>query len=103
MMEQDITKVAKQSHHSEATVGGRYPLQPQLDAITKRTRELVQPERLATTEQSITELQAAPVPGCALRQGDRVPQFALPDSQQRIVRSEDLLAIGPLIIDFFRG
>jgi hypothetical protein len=29
------------------------PLQPQLDAITKRTRELVQPERLATTEQSM--------------------------------------------------
>jgi peroxiredoxin len=79
------------------------PLQPQLDAITKRTRELVQPERLATTEQSVIELQSSRVSDRALRQGDRAPQFALPDSQQRIVRSEDLLAIGPLIINFFRG
>jgi peroxiredoxin len=80
-----------------------YQLQPQLDAITKRTRELVQPERLATTEQSITELESAGVSDRALSQGARAPQFALRDSQQRIVRSEDLLAIGPLIINFFRG
>ena len=35
--------------------------------------------------------------------GARVPEFALPDSSGRLVRSSDLLALGPLIINFFRG
>ena len=78
-------------------------LQEQLDAITERTRELVQPERLATTEQSIADLQAAHLADRALKPGDKAPDFALPDSQNRIVRSEDLLALGPVILNFFRG
>ncbi|HWS16779.1 MAG TPA: peroxiredoxin-like family protein [Candidatus Elarobacter sp.] len=78
-------------------------LQEQLDAITERTRELVQPERLATTEQSIADLQATHLAERALKPGDKAPDFALPDSQNRIVRSEDLLALGPVILNFFRG
>jgi peroxiredoxin len=78
-------------------------LKQQLDAITQRTRELVQPERLATTEQSIAELQAAHLADRALKPGDQAPDFVLPDSHNRIVRSEDLLALGPVILNFFRG
>ena len=78
-------------------------LQPQLDAITERTRELVQPDRLALTEQSVLELQTAHIAERALPRGSTMPSFALPDSQGRIVRSADLLALGPLIINFYRG
>ena len=35
--------------------------------------------------------------------GDRVPAFALPNARGRIVRSEDLLAKGHLLVSFYRG
>ena len=79
------------------------PLQDRLDAITTRTRSLVQPERLAPGEQCIAELFAAGIEEHILPVGALAPQFALTDGSGRIVRSADLLALGPLILDFFRG
>jgi len=35
--------------------------------------------------------------------GDLAPEFTLNDSNGRTVRSADLLALGPLIVKFFRG
>ena len=39
----------------------------------------------------------------ALKVGDMIPDFALPASDGRFVRSADLLAQGPLVISFYRG
>jgi peroxiredoxin len=39
----------------------------------------------------------------ALHQGQTFSDFSLPDSNGAIVRSEDLLALGPLIVSFYRG
>ncbi|MFQ5671620.1 MAG: peroxiredoxin-like family protein [Nitrospinales bacterium] len=39
----------------------------------------------------------------ALKEGDKAPEFALPDAEGRTVRSAELLARGPLVISFFRG
>jgi peroxiredoxin len=76
-------------------------LQPQLDAITEQTRRLVQPERLATIERAISEL--LPLESQIAKPGITIESFTLPDAQGRKVRSEDLLALGPLILKFFRG
>ena len=35
--------------------------------------------------------------------GAQAPEFALKDSSGKLVRSRDLLALGPLVIKFFRG
>lgn len=78
-------------------------LQDQLDWITEQTRSLVPPERLATSERAITELLAADLEKNILPIGALAPDFALPDANGRIVRSSDLLALGPLIVKFFRG
>ncbi len=78
-------------------------LQDQLDQITEQTRSLVQPERLAIGERSIEELFATGVEQRILPVGARAPEFALPDFSGRTVRSSDLLALGPLVINFFRG
>jgi peroxiredoxin len=80
-------------------------LQDQLDAITARTRALVQPERLAVSEQATAELFASGIEDRVLTVGSPAPAFALEDSQYGgpIVRSSDLLAIGPVIVKFFRG
>ena len=79
-------------------------LQPRLDEITQNTRRLVQADRLAVSEQSIAELFSSGIEESILPVDATAPEFALPDAiSGRLVRSADLLALGPLIINFFRG
>jgi peroxiredoxin len=78
-------------------------LQDQLDEITANTRRLVQAERLAVGERAVEELFASGVEERILPVGATAPEFALHDASGRVVRSADLLALGPLVIKFFRG
>ena len=78
-------------------------LQDQLDEITARTRHLVQAERLAVGERAVAELFASGIEEKILPVGALAPEFALNDATGRLVRSRDLLALGPLVIKFFRG
>jgi peroxiredoxin len=78
-------------------------LQDQLDEITANTRRLVQAERLAVGERAVEELFASGIEEKILPVGAIAPEFALKDSSGRVVRSADLLALGPLVIKFFRG
>jgi peroxiredoxin len=78
-------------------------LQDQLDEITANTRHLVQAERLAIGEKAIEDLFASGVEQRILPVGAQTPQFALNDSNGKLVRSSDLLSLGPLVIKFFRG
>ena len=78
-------------------------LQDQLDEITANTRHLVQAERLAVGERAVAELFASGIEEHILPVGAIAPEFALKDATGRLVRSADLLALGPLVIKFFRG
>lgn len=79
-------------------------LQDRLDAITANTRKLVQPERLAISEQATAELFATGIEDQVLKAGVAAPEFSLPDALTgNPVRSTDLLALGPLVVNFFRG
>lgn len=78
-------------------------LQEKLDEITAQTRNLVQPERLELSERAIAELFATGIEDKLLKPGEVAPAFALPDANGKLVRSEDLLALGPLVVCFFRG
>ncbi len=78
-------------------------LQDQLDEITANTRNLVQPERLAINERAVEDLFATGIEQRILPVGAKAPEFTLRDSTGRLVKSSDLLALGPLIISFFRG
>ena len=78
-------------------------LQDHLDEITANTRKLVQPERLAVGERAVEELFATGIEENILPVGATAPEFALKDASGRLVRSADLLALGPLVIKFFRG
>lgn len=79
-------------------------LQAQLDSITARTRTLVQPERLAISEAVAAELFATGIEDRILKVGNQAPHFTLQDGQtSRAIASGDLLALGPLVIKFFRG
>jgi peroxiredoxin len=78
-------------------------LQDQLDEITANTRHLVQAERLAVSERSVEELFATGIEDRILPVGTLAPEFDLHDAMGRMVRSQDMLALGPLVIKFFRG
>ncbi|ACO34458.1 MULTISPECIES: peroxiredoxin-like family protein [Acidobacterium] len=78
-------------------------LQDQLDLITENTRNLVQPERLAISDRAVEELFTTGIEQHILPVGAKAPEFELPDATGRTVRSQDLLALGPLVINFFRG
>jgi len=78
-------------------------LQDQLDEITANTRTLVQPERLAINERAVEELFATGIEESILPVGAKAPEFALPDSSGRLVKSTDLLGVGPVVLNFFRG
>jgi peroxiredoxin len=79
-------------------------LQDRLDAITARTRALVQANRLAVSEQANAELFASGIEDRILPVGSTAPSFALTGaSTGQLVRSADLLALGPLVLSFFRG
>lgn len=78
-------------------------LQDQLDEITANTRQLVQADRLAVGERAVTELFETGIEERILPVGVQAPEFALKDSTGKLVRSRDLLALGPMVIKFFRG
>ena len=82
-------------------------LQDRLDEITARTRLLVQPERLAISETAVAELFSSGIEDRVLKVGEMAPVFSLEDANQgqpgKLVRSSDLLALGPVILKFFRG
>jgi peroxiredoxin len=78
-------------------------LQDQLDEITANTRNLVQAERMAVGERAVEELLHSGIEEKILPVGATAPEFALKDAAGRLVRSADLLALGPLVIKFFRG
>ncbi len=79
-------------------------LQDKLDDITARTRHLVQADRLAVSERATEELFATGIEDRMLKVGELAPSFTLPDAATgRLINSADLLALGPLVINFFRG
>ena len=78
-------------------------LQDQLDHITTETRRLVQAERLAPGERAVEELFISGIEQRILPVDASAPEFSLPDAAGRQVKSADLLALGPLIVSFFRG
>lgn len=78
-------------------------LQFQLDAITNHTRALVPPERLRHTEDLVRELGASGMEQRILATGAIAPSFALKSAAGKLIRLQDLLALGPVVLKFFRG
>jgi peroxiredoxin len=79
------------------------PLREQLAEIRSNVSRYVQPEKMAPVERAIDELRSSGIAQRILPVGARAPQFELPDQRGIIIRSEDLLTRGPLIVNFFRG
>ena len=78
-------------------------LQLQLDELTAKLRAMVPADRLATVDCAAEELVHSHLAERALKVGDQIPEFELPDGDGMLWRSEYLLRNGPLAIVFYRG
>jgi peroxiredoxin len=57
----------------------------------------------AAYQDFLSRLDRAETGARALKPGNAIPAFLLPDAEGRLVASDDLLARGSLVINFFRG
>ena len=86
------------------SAGTKESLQDQLDRITQNTRALVQPERLAISEKATADLFNTGIEDRILKAGTQAPAFTLEDARtHKPINSADLIALGPLVVNFFRG
>jgi len=86
------------------SIGAKESLQAQLDRITQNTRALVQPERLAVSEKAAADLFNTGIEDRVLKVGAQAPAFSLEDAVTgKLVSSTDLTALGPVVVNFFRG
>ncbi len=78
-------------------------LQEQLEAIKAKSASRMTPEIIADMKKGYGELAEKKVLEKALKPGDTAPAFTLPNSQGNMIRSQDFIAKGPLVILFYRG
>lgn len=78
-------------------------LAAELNAVTENVRKQLPPETFAVMEAGNRKLAVSGLAERALKPGERMPDFELPDATGRIIRSADLRARGALLISFYRG
>jgi peroxiredoxin len=61
------------------------------------------PAARAAYEDLVHRLGTAETAARALKLGETMPDFVLPDAEGKLVASEELRAQGPLVVSFFRG
>jgi len=78
-------------------------LREELRVLREKAEARRPPEVVATMHRAVDELRASGAASRVLKPGDRMPDFVLPDGDDRIVDSRDLLARGHLVVTFYRG
>lgn len=78
-------------------------LQVKLDAKKKESMAGRPPEVIATLLQITEDLVQSGLAEKAIKIGEPLPEFTLPDERGNLINSTELLAKGPLAISFYRG
>ena len=75
----------------------------ELQAVTDSVRKQAPTEVFSAMEAATAKLAATGLADKALKRGNRMPDFELPDATGKVVRSANLRAQGMLLISFYRG
>jgi len=78
-------------------------LQEQLDSIKAKGAAMMTPEVSSAAKKGFEELRHAKLLENTLKVGDTAPDFVLPNGTGKMVDSEALRQLGPLVILFYRG
>lgn len=78
-------------------------LEKELNAVTENVRQHAPAEVFSVMASDTEKLAASGISERALKPGQRMPSFSLPDATGKTVTSAELLANGPVVISFYRG
>lgn len=78
-------------------------LKERLEAIATDVAAQIDPVMLATMQTATAQLLHSGILARALKPGDKAPEFTLYDCTGLEFNSTELLANGPLLINFYRG
>ena len=78
-------------------------LAAELKAVTESVRQQAPAEVFSAMESANTRLAASGIVNKALLRGGRMPDFELPDTTGKMVKSTDLRKNGLLLVSFYRG
>jgi peroxiredoxin len=78
-------------------------LKQEIENFQKEMIPNIPKDVLHTLQRTSAELMAKNLEDRALKQGDTIPAFTLPDATGTQVSSEQLLMDGPIVISFYRG
>ena len=77
--------------------------QRKLTTLKNETLANKSPELVATLLHEIEDLAQSGITEKAIKPGEILPEFMLPDAKGDIVSSKNLLSKGALVISFYRG
>ena len=78
-------------------------LEEKLAKLRAGAADQIPADKLAIMHRATDDLRASGIVDRVLGPGDSLPSFALPNIAGDEVRSEDLLARGPLVVTVYRG
>jgi hypothetical protein len=78
-------------------------LKAELKALQNRLEAGRAPDVVAQMRRAVEELRPPEILGRVLKVGDRAPDFTLTNATGVPVDSRQLLAVGPLVVTFYRG
>jgi peroxiredoxin len=78
-------------------------LQPKLDQRKAEFTQNAPPEMVQDFDEGVRQVRSAGVTGRALKEGDRAPDFELPNAAGRPVKLSRLLERGPVVLTWYRG
>ena len=78
-------------------------LAKKLDEIRAGAVKMIPEDRLAVMHRATDDLRASGIMERVLKVGDRLPDFALKNTEGDEVRSSDLLSQGAVVLTVFRG
>jgi hypothetical protein len=78
-------------------------LADQLAQVRRSFEAKTPPDVAEQMHRATEELRNSGILDHVLKKGQRAPEFTLPDSNDVLVSSTDLLRNGPLVVSFFRG
>jgi len=78
-------------------------LEQKLAQVRQSAQERIDPDALSVMKNATQWLIESGRAEEAVGAGDRLPPFELPDSEGRVVSSQNLLDRGPLVVTAYRG
>ncbi len=78
-------------------------LEEKLAKLRAGAAERIPADKLEVMHRATDRLRDTGIVDSVVEPGDRLPSFALPNVAGEEIRSEDLLARGPLVVTAYRG